>query len=334
MPDSGADLAGGLSAAGQRLPHVVLVVGDEEFLVARAVEQVAAAARRLDPSTDIDERAGGQIEPAELFDLLSPSLFGGRRVLVISAAADLRAAALTALGPFLDASSDDTTIVLAHAGGAKGKAVLDAARRAGAWQISCARLTRAEERLEFIRGEVRRAGGSITPDAAALLLDAVGSDLRELAQAADQLVADSGGRISADTVTAYYRGRAEVSGFAVSDRAVVGDAGGALETLRWALSIGTPPVVVADAMADGVRSVARISAAGRSNPYQLAQRLGMPAWKVKRAQSQARGWTDAGLHDALQVVAELNAEVKGAAVDPEYALERAVLRLAQARGQR
>ncbi|HVD89977.1 MAG TPA: hypothetical protein VNB91_13875 [Jatrophihabitantaceae bacterium] len=125
-----------------------------------------------------------------------------------------------------------------------------------------------------------------------------------------------------------------MSGFAVSDRAVVGDAGGALETLRWALSIGTPPVVVADAMADGVRSVARISAAGRSNPYQLAQRLGMPAWKVKRAQSQARGWTDAGLHDALQVVAELNAEVKGAAVDPEYALERAVLRLAQARGQR
>ena len=135
-------------------------------------------------------------------------------------------------------------------------------------------------------------------------------------------------------MTAYYRGRAGVSGFAVSDRAVVGDTGGALETLRWALSIGTPAVVVADAMADGVRSVARISAAGRGNPYQLAQRLGMPAWKVKRAQSQARGWTDSGLHDALQVVAELNAEVKGTAVDAEYALERAVLRLAQARSRR
>src|SRR6478609_673606 len=95
MPDSSADLPGGLSADGQRPPHVVLVVGDEEFLVARAVEQVATAARRVDPSTDIDERAGGQVEPAELFDLLSPSLFGGRRVLVISAAQDLRAAALT-----------------------------------------------------------------------------------------------------------------------------------------------------------------------------------------------------------------------------------------------
>jgi DNA polymerase III subunit delta len=334
MPDSGVDVPPEGSADVQQLPHIVLVIGDEEFLVARAVEQITAAARRLDPDTDVDERAGGQIEPAELFELLSPSLFGSRRLLVISAAQDLRAADLAALTPFLDTRSEDTTVVLLHAGGAKGKAVLETARRAGAREIVCSRPTRAEERLDFVRGEVRRAGGSITPDAAASLLDAVGSDLRELSQAAAQLVADSNGRITAATVTAYYRGRAEVTGFAVSDRAVVGDAGGALETLRWALSIGTPAVVVADAMADGVRSVARISAAGRGNTYQLAQRLGMPPWKVKRAQSQARGWTDRGLHQALQVVAELNADVKGAAVDAEYALERAVLRLAQARTRR
>jgi DNA polymerase III subunit delta len=223
------------------------------------------------------------------------------------------------------------TIVLVHAGGAKGKAVLDAARSAGAHEMTCGRLSRVEERLDFVRSEVRRAGGAITPAAAAALLDAVGSDLRELAQAASQLVADTpGGRIDADIVAAYYRGRAEVSGFAVSDRAVVGDRAGALETLRWALSIGIPQVVIADAMADGVRSVSRVMAAGRGNPYQLAQRLGMPPWKVKRAQSQGRGWTEPGLRAALQVVADLNAEVKGAAVDPDYALERAIGRLAEA----
>jgi DNA polymerase-3 subunit delta len=274
------------------------------------------------------------VEAAELFELLSPSLFGGRRVLVIASAQDLRAAALAALAPFFSAGSSDTTVVLLHAGGAKGKAVLEAARQADARQISCARLTRFEERLDFIRGEVLRAGGTIPPDAAAALLDAVGSDLRELSQAAAQLVADSGGRVEAETVHTYYRGRAEVSGFAVSDRAVVGDTGGALETLRWALSIGVPSVVVADAMADGVRSVARVSAAGRGNPYQVAQRLGMPPWKVRRAQSQARGWSEVGLREALQVVAELNADVKGAAVDAEYALERAVGQLAQARTRR
>ena len=225
--------------------------------------------------------------------------------------------------------------MLQHAGGAKGKAVLDAARYARAHEILCTRLTRPDERLEFIRAEVQRAGGSITPHGAAALLDAVGSDLRQLAAVCEQLVGDSGGRIEAEVVAAYHRGRAEVTGFSVADRAVVGDVAGALESLRWALSIGVPHVVIADALAEGARSVARISAAGRrGSSHELAQRLGMPSWKVRRAQAQSRGWTEAGLHQALLVVAALNADVKGVAVDPGYALERAISALAAARALR
>jgi DNA polymerase-3 subunit delta len=313
------------------LPPVVLLVGEEEYLASRAVEQIAAAARHADADADVRERLGGAVEAGELNEMASPSLVGGRRVIVIVAAQDLKVAAVDALTALMRQPADDVCLVLQHAGGAKGKAILAAAREVGAHEISCARLTRPDERLEFVRGEVRRAGGSITPDAAALLLDAVGSDLRVLATAAAQLVDDSGGRIDAAIVAEYHRGRAEVTGFAVSDRAVVGDAKGALETLRWALSIGVPHVVIADALADGVRSVARLSAAGRGNPYELAQQLGMPPWKVKRAQGQARGWSEPGLRRALGVVADLNADVKGAAADPGYALERAIRRLSIAR---
>jgi DNA polymerase-3 subunit delta len=95
-----------------------------------------------------------------------------------------------------------------------------------------------------------------------------------------------------------------------------------------------PHVVIADALADGVRSVARVWAAGRASEYELAKRLGMPPWKVKRAGSQGRGWTEAGLRQALSVVATLNADVKGAAVDPGFALETAVRRLGAARAVR
>ncbi len=280
------------------------------------------------------QRAGAELDPAELYDLLSPSLFGGRRVLVVRAAEDIKSVALQALTPFLASPAGEVTVVLQHAGGAKGKAVLEVARKAGVQEITCERLTRAEDRLEFVRAEVRRAGGTITPDAAAMLLDSVGSDLRELATVCEQLVSDSGGRVEAEIVGAFYRGRAEVTGFAVSDRAVAGDAAGALETLRWALSIGVPHVVIADALADGVRSVARVAGAGRGNPYQLAQQLGMPPWKVRRAQGQARGWTESGLRGALTVVAQLNADVKGAAAEPGFALELAITRLAAARGSR
>jgi DNA polymerase III subunit delta len=263
--------------------------------------------------------------------MLSPSLFGGRRLVTITSAQDLKAAVLDSVVALMRGPTDDVCLVLQHAGGARGKALVTAARGVDAFEISCARLTRAEERLAFVRGEVRRAGGSITAEAAALVLDSVGSDLRELSTVAAQLVGDSGGQVDARIVAEYHRGRAEVSGFAVADRAVLGDIAGALETLRWALAIGVPHVVIADALADGVRTIARVTAAGRGNPYQLAQQLGMPHWKVKRAMSQARGWSEPGLRRALGVVAELNADVKGVAVDPGYALERAIGRLRAAR---
>jgi DNA polymerase-3 subunit delta len=310
---------------------VVIVVGDEELLSTRAIESVCAEVRAADPQVDIHERTSAEIEPTELFELLSPSLFGGRQVLVVRGAQDLRIAAVQALTPFIQNPADDVTIVLQHVGGAKGKAFLDVARKAGAFEIKCVKLARAEERVDFIRSEVRRAGGTISPEAVTNLLDSVGSDLRELASVCNQLVSDSGGTITVDLVAAYHRGRVEVTGFAVSDRAVVGDLPGALETLRWAMSIGVPHVVIADALADGVRSVARISGAGRGNAYELAQQLGMPPWKVKRAQSQSRGWTEPGLRRALSVVADLNADVKGAAADTGYALERAIGRLVRAR---
>ncbi|HEV7204821.1 MAG TPA: DNA polymerase III subunit delta [Jatrophihabitans sp.] len=277
------------------------------------------------------ERTGGAIEGPELHEMLGPSLFGDARVMIIRAAQDVRVAAAAVLGPYLSSPADGTTVVLQHAGGAKGKAVLDTARKAKALEIGCTKLTRPDERADFVRTEIRRHGGRIDPEALSMLMDAVGSDLRELASVAGQLVSDSGGDIGLEMVRAFHKGRAEVTGFAVSDLAVVGRSGPALEALRFALSVGVPHVVIADALADGVRSVARVWSAGRGSEYELAKRLGMPPWKVKRAGSQGRGWTEDGLRHALGVVATLNADVKGAAADPAFALEQAVRRIGAAR---
>lgn len=316
----------------QPLPPLVLLVGDEELLVNRAVSALAKAATNADPDLTVTERAGGQIEGPELHELLGPSLFGDARLVVIRTAQDVRTAPLAVLTPYLTETGEGTVLVLQHAGGAKGKALLDAARKAKALEIGCAKLTRPEERSAFVRDEIRRAGGRISPDALAVLMDAVGSDLRELAGTANQLVSDSGkGEVDIELVRAFHKGRAEVSGFAVSDLAVVGRSGPALEALRQALDIGVPHVVIADALADGVRSVARVWSAGRGSEFDVAKRLGMPPWKVKRARTQARDWTEPGLRNALGVVATLNADVKGAAVDPGYALENAVRRIGIAR---
>jgi DNA polymerase III subunit delta len=310
-----------------------LITGDEEFLVARAVEAAIAAARARDEATEVREVEAASVTPGELAELLSPSLFGGSRLVLLTNAQDAKKELVSVVLDYAREPEPDVVLIAVHAGGTKGKAFVDGLRTAGAEVVTAMKISRHRERVDFVRGEFKRNGGNAPEVAAEALIAAVGTNLRELAAAAAQLTADTGGRITAETVSRYYRGRAEVSGFAVADAAMVGDIPGALEALRWALQVGVDPVPIADALADGVRTVARVASAGRGNPYQLASSLGMPAWKIERAQRQARGWTPRGLVEAMHATAVCNAEVKGGSEDRGYALERAVFAMSAARNR-
>ncbi|MFF5057126.1 DNA polymerase III subunit delta [Micromonospora sp. NPDC000663] len=313
------------------LAPILLVLGDEELLATRAVTEAVAKVRAVDPEVDVREYQASALTVGEIAEMLSPSLFGGRRLLILRSGQDARKDLVTALVSYAKNPDPDVQLLVLHLGGAKGKAFADGLRAAGATVVPAAKLKGHRDRVAFVRDEIRRAGGRCTDDAAEALIAAVGNDLRELAAACSQLVADTDGRISAETVSRYYRGRVEVTGFTVADATMVGDVPAALEALRWALHVGVDPVPIADALADGVRTVARVASAGRGNAYQLASSLGMPAWKIERAQRQGRGWTPEGLVRAMQVAAECNAAVKGGSDDRAYALERAVFSVAAAR---
>ncbi|WP_319462429.1 DNA polymerase III subunit delta [Micromonospora sp. RTP1Z1] len=320
---------GGVTPAS--LPPILLVLGDEELLATRAVSEAVATARAVDPDVDVREYQAGAVAVGEIAEMLSPSLFGGRRVLVLHAGQDARKDLVAALLAYAKNPDPEVQLVVLHLGGAKGKAFADGLRAAGATMVPAAKLKGHRDRVAFVRDEIRRGGGRCTDDAAEALIAAVGNDLRELAAACSQLIADTDGRIGADTVSRYYRGRVEVTGFTVADATMVGDVPAALEALRWALHVGVDPVPIADALADGVRTVARVASAGRGSPYQLASSLGLPAWKIERAQRQGRGWTPEGLVLAMRAAAECNAAVKGGADDRAYALERAVFSVVAAR---
>ncbi|MGC4758807.1 DNA polymerase III subunit delta [Micromonospora trifolii] len=320
---------GGVTPAS--LAPILLVLGDEELLATRAVTEAVAKVRSVDPEVDVREYQASALTVGEIAEMLSPSLFGGRRLLILRSGQDARKDLVAALLAYAKNPDPEVQLLVLHLGGAKGKAFADGLRTAGATVVPAAKLKGHRDRVAFVRDEIRRAGGKCTDDAAEALIAAVGNDLRELAAACSQLVADTDGRISAETVSRYYRGRVEVTGFTVADATMVGDVPAALEALRWALHVGVDPVPIADALADGVRTVARVASAGRGNAYQLASSLGMPAWKIERAQRQGRGWTPEGLVRAMQVAAECNAAVKGGSDDRAYALERAVFSVAAAR---
>jgi DNA polymerase III subunit delta len=311
---------------------LLLVQGDEELLAARAIATAVDAAKEADPGADVREYEAGALSAGEVAEMLSPSLFGGRRVLVIRSGQDARKDLVTALLAYAKNPDPDVSLIVAHLGAAKGKVFADGLRSAGATVVPVAKLKGDRDRIAFVRDEFRRHGGKCDEATASALLAAVGNDLREIAAACSQLLADTDGKITAAVVARYYKGRAEASGFTVADAAMVGDVPGALEALRWALHVGVDPVPIADAIADGIRTVARVASAGRGSSFQLAGNLGMPPWKVERAQRQARGWTADALVDAMRAAAECNAAVKGGSDDRGYALERAVFAVAAARG--
>ncbi len=270
-----------------------------------------------------------------LVEVTSPSLFGDRRVVVLRSAQDLTKDLAATVTDYLKDPADDVNLVLTHAGGNKGKALLQAAVKAGAHRVDCKGPGKPAERVAFVKGEFSQAGRQITHDAAQALVDSVGSELREIAAACTQLIADTEGRVDAEAVARYHSGKAEASGFTVADRAVEGRLPEALEQLRWSLAVGTAPVLINSALAGAVRGVAVAAQPPRGvSEAELAKRAKVPPWKLRTLRQQARGWSPAGITRAMAVVAETDALIKGAGRDPEYALERAVIEIARARGRR
>ena len=88
----------------------------------------------------------------------------------------------------------------------------------------------------------------------------------------------------------------------------------------------------------GLRSLAKVSAAGSTRSADAARDLGMAPWQVDKARRQLRGWSEDGLARAIEAVAAADLAVKGGlpsttrrAGDPVFAVERAVLEIGAAR---
>ncbi|NMR19328.1 DNA polymerase III subunit delta [Cellulomonas fimi] len=313
----------------------MLVTGTEGLLGERAVAGLVAAARDRDADVEVTRLEGAGYSAGALGIVTSPSLFGEARVVVVEgveqATDDLMADALA----YVDAPADDVVLVLQHGGGQRGKKLLDAVRASGAPVVVCEPIKKDADKVAFAAAELRRAGRRADAEALRALVEAVGSDLRELAAACAQLAADapadSRGVIGPAVVARYYGGRIEATGFRVADAAIAGRTGEAVALLRHALATGGDPVPLVATLAAKLRVLAKVAATrGRRGG---AADLGLAPWQVDRALKDLSRWTPEGLAEAITAVAQADAEVKGAGRDPVFAVERAVLRVASAAGR-
>ncbi len=337
------------AAAGPADPSASLhlVTGPEDLLADRAVGRVLAAARAAAPDVQVvDVEAAGYVS-GDLTAHASPSLFGEGTVLVVRGLEDASDELIEDARALVAAAEPDVVLVLRHRSGQRGKGLLDAARKAGAAVHECPKITSDSDKSAFVTQEFRAAERRVTGDAVAALVEALGQDVRELASACSQLMADTmapDGRpqdapaIDVAVVERYYGGRVEATGFKVADAAIGGQTDQALGLLRHALSSGVDPVPIVAVLAMGLRSLAKVSGAGSARSADVARELAMAPWQVDKARRQLRGWSPEGLATAIEAVAAADLAVKGGlphkgrrAGDPVYAVEKAVLEIGAAR---
>jgi DNA polymerase-3 subunit delta len=309
------------------LGRVQLVTGKEEFLSERTVAAVRNAVRRADPAAEFSESLASGLTLATFGELAAPSLFSSVRCVVVRGLEELPDESVDGLLDYAAAPVEDVALVLVHGGGAKGSGVLTKLRKLPAVAEHKSAELRPSEFPQFVAAEVKSHGSRIDREAADALVQAVGQDLRSLAAAAHQLTSDFPSEsIGIETVKKYFGGRAEAKSFAVADAAFSGRRQAALEELRWALDGGTPPVLVTSAFAGGARGLARYKGAPpRMKEADLAREVGVPPWKLRSLREQSRGWSEGGLARAIRAVAQADADIKGAASDASYTLERLVL---------
>jgi DNA polymerase III subunit delta len=313
------------------VPAYVLISGPEAVLVERAIASTLEALRVGDPALEVIKLYAEGYEGGTLTMHASPSLFGGTTAIVVH---DLDAAPdelQTDLLDYLAAPADEITLVVTHKGGMRGKKMLDTIKKAGARVIDCPLIKSDGDKTAFATNEFRSQGRKATHDAVRALVQAVGKDVRELAAACAQLVADTEGVIDEAVVEKYHGGKVEATGFKVADAAIAGHAGEALRLLRHAISAGDSPVPIVAVLAMQLRQMVRVGSAGHGTSGQLAKVLGMAPWQIDQARRKLTGWDPDGVGHAIQAVAAADFDVKGGARDPVYAVERAILTICNAR---
>ena len=317
------------------MKDIYLILGAESALADRALSKLIAQLK--EESAEINTLFAGEISVGEISDALSPSLFSDRRALIIRDLQDLDEDAKVEITRYIENTDPTLTLILVHKGGVKGKALLESIKKTKPELISCEPLKKESDKEEFVKNLFLDLGRKASPAAISALVNAAGTDLRELSASVSQLATDTpAGVIELNHVDRYHQGRIETTGFDVADQVMTGDVAQSLISLRHAITTGTDPVMITSAIASSLRGIAKVSGVNRGQKsFELAGELGMAPWQIDKARRQLNGWNASTLSNAVAAIAKCDAQVKGGASDPIYALERAIITICACRmGQR
>ena len=304
--------------------QVHLILGEEQYFAERARAHIISD---LGENIDRTTVRTGDLTEAELIELTSPSLFAEDRIIIFTNTEDAGKAPTELLLKQAVDPGPGIYFIIHHKGGGRNKSLVPKFQKIA--QVHTADPLKPRELTGWVMSEFSNYKVRPAPDVINMLIDGVGTDPRKLASAVSQLVADTGGNITEQTVRAYYAGKAEISAFDLADQMVAGDTRRAVATARRALQLGEEPVRLTAALASKVGLIARLHTTRGGNPDQIARQIGAAPYPVKLAMPVARRWSARNIDQAVVILADLEARLKGEGGDVNFAFEDAVRRISQ-----
>lgn len=297
-----------------------LLVG-EPFLADEALAKIRAE-EGTDPLSE--DRFDPTSEPAAIRSALeTPTLLGGRRLVVVDDAGSLVKDQIEALGWFIETPAPDVVLVLV----ASGRTRLDPlVKKAG--RVVSLEVPKGRRLVGWLRQRAGERGLKLDDRAGWALIDAVGGELRDLDGALSQLATQhgSGAKIGAPEVRRAFSRLADERIFALTDALGERRLPVAMTALRRLLNQGDEPLMILGALTSHVR---RLLAARRyvdAGPKAVGDALGLPGWRAEKLHRQARSYKEEELVVAMSTLAATDVELKSGGT-PEHsaaALERAV----------
>jgi DNA polymerase-3 subunit delta len=315
--------------SGSAVHRVTVLLGEEDWLVEEAVEEIVRGFLPPEARALNLDRLDAQETPIEEILARADTLpfFGGCRVVVVRNVDRLSADAQERLAAYLESGVPPCVLVLTAR-------ALDRRRRLTAVLQKVAEL-RTFDRLErdalvsLLQRRARHLGKRLSREAARALVTVAGTGLRTLVMELEKLSAYVGDRteIEVEDVQEMAAGGGAVSVFELVDAVALGDASRALRSLQ-ALGARENPVALVALLAGHFRALLATEALGSSaRPEQVRTVLGNRAWLYRRYLDQLRRMRGFDLRGAYRELVEADREVKSTGLPARVVLERLVVRL-------
>jgi DNA polymerase-3 subunit delta len=318
------------------LAPVVCLWGEESWLVDDTIGQIEAVA--LDPAAREFNRDVFYGDEAEAQAVVTAAQtlpwLGLHRLVLVRGADALPRSADPPLVAYCQQPSPSTCLIFT-AQRVEPSRPLFALLLKLPWTVRFRRLL-GRELSTWIEQRTAARGCRISADAVAALLEAVGNDLRLLANEIDKLVTFSGSEqaIEVESVSALTRDEREMSAFELARLLSVGDLAEALRAWGKFASSGEYPGLALGAIIHHVRQLWHIKLAqpAGASPERLARELNIPAFTVRRLSAQASAIESEQLRHWLEALSQADQTLKRSGLPPQAVFETLILRFCVRKG--